>query len=207
MKERMNGWLQMMRVCILKRSPNILTETHVTNAARVAGGLEITLEKFLATGNMASSTGLGMMQDKGLAILAENINRMRYMSHFRAVHRGAFFAEMRTTEVRQLLPDAWGFICPVHTPDGTPCGLLNHLTMNCIVSDVPDKKLVDNIPLVLTDLGMLTLKSVWDLGLDVRVSTIFRYWLVKFKPMSHCIKPFFSLFKSCITNRFGNVYI
>lgn len=44
----------------------------------------------------------------GLTILAENINRMRYMSHFRAVHRGAFFQEMRTTEVRQLLPDAWG---------------------------------------------------------------------------------------------------
>jgi hypothetical protein len=21
-----------------------------------------------------------------------------------------------------------GFLCPVHTPDGSPCGLLNHLT-------------------------------------------------------------------------------
>lgn len=58
---------------------------------------------------------------------------MRYMSHFRAVHRGSFFKEMRTTEARQLLPDAWGFICPVHTPDGTPCGLLNHLTKYCQV--------------------------------------------------------------------------
>lgn len=27
---------------------------------------------------------------------------------FRAVHRGSFFVEMRTTEARQLLPDAWG---------------------------------------------------------------------------------------------------
>lgn len=88
------------------------------------------------------------MQDKGLVIVAENINRMRYMSHFRAVHRGAFFQEMRTTEARQLLPDAWGFICPVHTPDGAPCGLLNHLTMNCIVTDVPDDGKVKNIPKV-----------------------------------------------------------
>ena len=55
--------------------------------------------------------------------------RMRYMSHFRAIHRGSFFQEMRTTEVRALLPDAWGFVCPVHTPDGSPCGLLNHLSM------------------------------------------------------------------------------
>uniref|UniRef100_A0AC35TFL9 DNA-directed RNA polymerase subunit beta n=1 Tax=Rhabditophanes sp. KR3021 TaxID=114890 RepID=A0AC35TFL9_9BILA len=38
---------------------------------------------------------------------------------------------MRTTEVRKLRPEAWGFICPVHTPDGAPCGLLNHLTASC----------------------------------------------------------------------------
>ena len=66
--------------------------------------------------------------------MAENINRMRYMSHFRAIHRGSFFQEMRTTEVRALLPDAWGFVCPVHTPDGAPCGLLNHLTMSVHVT-------------------------------------------------------------------------
>ena len=70
----------------------------------------------ISTGNLPTQTGLGLMQDKGMTIMAENINRMRYMSHFRAIHRGSFFQEMRTTEVRALLPDAWGFICPVHTP-------------------------------------------------------------------------------------------
>jgi RNA polymerase Rpb2, domain 3 len=30
------------------------------------------------------------------------------MSHFRAIHRGSFFQEMRTTDARQLLPDGWG---------------------------------------------------------------------------------------------------
>jgi DNA-directed RNA polymerase I subunit RPA2 len=39
---------------------------------------------------------------------------------------------MKTTTVRKLLPEAWGFICPVHTPDGTPCGLLNHITLSCV---------------------------------------------------------------------------
>ena len=29
---------------------------------------------------------------------------------------------------------SWGFLCPVHTPDGSPCGLLNHLTATCIVT-------------------------------------------------------------------------
>ena len=26
-----------------------------------------------------------------------------------------------------------GFLCPVHTPDGTPCGLLNHMSASCQV--------------------------------------------------------------------------
>lgn len=68
--------------------------------------------------------------------MVENISRMRYMSHFRGVHRGAIFESLRSTEPRRLLPDAWGFICPVHTPDGSPCGLLNHLTKTCIVSNI-----------------------------------------------------------------------
>ena len=57
----------------------------------------------------------------------------RYLSHFRSIHRGAYFAELRTTAVRKLLPESWGFLCPVHTPDGAPCGLLNHLTTSCVV--------------------------------------------------------------------------
>lgn len=62
---------------------------------------------------------------------------------------------MRTTEARQLLPDAWGFICPVHTPDGSPCGLLNHLTVDCVPSkDILHKKVVIGIPELLVQLGM-----------------------------------------------------
>lgn len=38
---------------------------------------------------------------------------------------------MKTTTVRKLLPESWGFTCPVHTPDGAPCGLLNHITLSC----------------------------------------------------------------------------
>jgi DNA-directed RNA polymerase I subunit RPA2 len=38
---------------------------------------------------------------------------------------------MKTTTVRKLLPESWGFVCPVHTPDGAPCGLLNHISLSC----------------------------------------------------------------------------
>ena len=61
----------------------------------------------------------------------------RYISHFRSVHRGAYFAQLRTTTVRKLLPESWGFLCPVHTPDGSPCGLLNHMTAACRVIAAP----------------------------------------------------------------------
>jgi DNA-directed RNA polymerase beta subunit len=57
---------------------------------------------------------------------------------FRSVHRGSYFAELRTTTVRKLLPESWGFLCPVHTPDGSPCGLLNHFTAACsIITEGP----------------------------------------------------------------------
>ncbi|KAK6022504.1 RNA polymerase Rpb2, domain 3, partial [Ostertagia ostertagi] len=71
---------------------------------------------------------------------------------------GAFFTEMRTTDVRKLRPEAWGFICPVHTPDGSPCGLLNHLTASCrIVTHYSDTR---DLPAFLTDLGMISFKSI-----------------------------------------------
>lgn len=165
LKERLFTWLMAFKSNILKLAKEKLNfscnKTYLTLAAKQCGGMEHFMELFLATGNLQSShSGLGLMQDKGLTIVAENINRMRYMSHFKAVHRGAFFQEMRTTEARQLLPDAWGFICPVHTPDGAPCGLLNHLTLNCTVTDEPNPELVENIPKILIDMGMIPVKNL-----------------------------------------------
>lgn len=89
---------------------------------------------FLATGNIRSETGLDLPQTVGYAIMAERINYLRFITHFRCIHRGAFYATMRTTKVRKLLPEAWGFICPVQTPDGAPCGLLNHLASDVKVT-------------------------------------------------------------------------
>eukprot|EP00039_Didymoeca_costata_P006993 m.95259 g.95259 ORF g.95259 m.95259 type:complete len:1143 (+) comp13484_c0_seq4:183-3611(+) len=86
------------------------------------------MEYVMATGNVSSPSGLDLMQTSGFTVVADKLNFFRYLSHFRCVHRGAFFTTMKTTTVRKLLPDSWGFLCPVHTPDGSPCGLLMHLT-------------------------------------------------------------------------------
>lgn len=92
------------------------------------------LEYFLATGNLSSPTGLDLQQISGFTVVAEKINFYRFLSHFRMVHRGSFFTQMKTTTVRKLLPESWGFLCPVHTPDGTPCGLLNHFAHKCRIT-------------------------------------------------------------------------
>ena len=49
----------------------------------------------------------------------------------------SLFCRAGTTTVRKLLPESWGFLCPVHTPDGSPCGLLNHLSASCFVHVTP----------------------------------------------------------------------
>ena len=167
LKEKLNDFMTILKIVILrmaktKGSAFDLTPSVMNNCVTKTGSLEKPFENFLGTGNLPSKTGLGLMQDKGLTIMAENINRTRYMSHFRAIHRGAFFTEMRTTEVRALLPDAWGFVCPVHTPDGSPCGLLNHLAYPVeVLTHVPD---VSRIPEVLHHLGLIALDTFETLG-------------------------------------------
>jgi len=116
---------------------------------------------FLSTGNLVSPTGLDLQQTSGFTVVAEKINFYRFISHFRMVHRGSFFAQLKTTAVRKLLPESWGFLCPVHTPDGSPCGLLNHLAHQCKVttSDLD----VSAIPRLLAQLGVTeSSASVYD---------------------------------------------
>ena len=101
---------------------------------------------FLSTGNVVSSSGMDLSQVSGFTIVAERLNYLRYMSHFQSVHRGQYFTTMKTTAVRKLLPESWGFLCPVHTPDGSPCGLLNHLARNCILVSFPTDERMPNGP-------------------------------------------------------------
>ncbi|KAF9006697.1 DNA-directed RNA polymerase I polypeptide 2 [Cyathus striatus] len=72
--------------------------------SRVNFDIGAKLSNFLATGNLVSPTGLDLQQASGFTIVAEKLNWQRYISHFRCIHRGAFFAELKTTTVRKLLP-------------------------------------------------------------------------------------------------------
>lgn len=110
------------------------------------------LEYFLSTGNLQSPSGLDLQQTAGFTVVAEKLNFLRFISHFRMVHRGAFFAQLKTTAVRKLLPESWGFMCPVHTPDGAPCGLLNHFAHKCkVMTDSID---TSRLPALVSELGI-----------------------------------------------------
>ncbi|KAK9466697.1 hypothetical protein V1512DRAFT_239075 [Lipomyces arxii] len=110
------------------------------------------LQYFLSTGNLVSQSGLDLQQVSGYTVVAEKINFYRFISHFRMVHRGSFFAQLKTTTVRKLLPESWGFLCPVHTPDGSPCGLLNHLAHKCLITT--ESVDVSAIPALVRSLGV-----------------------------------------------------
>lgn len=116
------------------------------------------LEYFLSTGNLVSPTGLDLQQPSGYTVMAEKINFYRFISHFRMIHRGSFFAQLKTTTVRKLLPESWGYLCPVHTPDGSPCGLLNHLAHKCLIAT--DNLDVSHVPKAIARLGISSGSSV-----------------------------------------------
>ena len=152
------------------------------------------LEYFISTGNLQSSTGLDLQQTAGFTVVAEKLNFLRFIAHFRMVHRGAFFAQLKTTAVRKLLPESWGFMCPVHTPDGAPCGLLNHLAHKCkIMTSSLD---VSRLPALAAELGLSQTSSAstdesvvvmldgkilgWCSPKEsLRIADCFRYWKVE----------------------------
>ena len=183
LKEKLDEWLAAIQAetrAWLKK--HMLTPEHPENMASALfatdfasprlmgktneniGGL---LEYFLTTGNLISPTGLDFQQVSGYTVVAEKINFSRFISHFRMVHRGSYYAQMKTTTVRKLLPESWGFLCPVHTPDGAPCGLLNHLAHQCrVTTSIVSTK---NVPSILKELGVNSSLSAEDDAANVQL--------------------------------------
>ncbi|KAL4221906.1 DNA-directed RNA polymerase I subunit RPA2 [Mactra antiquata] len=139
LKDRLESYLYSAKSFIDKHAKNCktgsdsytLNQETLNNALYHCPDIGKSIEYLISTGNLNTRSGLGLMQQSGMTVVADKLNFMRYVSHFRCIHRGAFFAQMRTTTVRKLLPEAWGFLCPVHTPDGEPCGLMNHASAMC----------------------------------------------------------------------------
>ncbi|KAM9316988.1 LOW QUALITY PROTEIN: DNA-directed RNA polymerase I subunit RPA2 [Gastrophryne carolinensis] len=161
LKEKIEGWLVATKTTLNKKAQKgnlVLNSETIMKVFTSTSDLTKPCEYLLATGNLRSKSGLGMLQDSGLVVVADKLNFIRYISHFRCVHRGSAFAKMRTTTVRRLLPESWGFLCPVHTPDGEPCGLMNHMTVTCEI--VTQTNFNDNLLVLLCSLGVTPVDGV-----------------------------------------------
>ncbi|KAJ0974432.1 hypothetical protein J5N97_016397 [Dioscorea zingiberensis] len=168
-KEKFQEWLHKLRQElqdeIVKNADGFgFKELDVKKIIRGSQTIGRAIENMIKTGKLATRAALDLPQRDGMMIQAERLNFLRFISHFCAVHRGAGLAKMRTTSVRKLLPESWGFLCPVHTPDGDPCGLLNHMTSSCRVTSFYDSdgnikdfhKIRMSILTVLVGIGMTT---------------------------------------------------
>lgn len=167
-KDRMIEWLSKLRMTlerdakVSKSAVDLGDVVYIKKCLARMSDVGKLFEYFLATGNFVSKSGIELSQTSGFTVVAEKLNYLRYISHFRSIHRGAYFAELRTTTVRKLLPESWGFLCPVHTPDGSPCGLLLHLTAPCeVITDCVDspEKLRSEISNLLLTAGMVPTSS------------------------------------------------
>lgn len=142
-KEHLESWLIGLKFSLLKHATTSKLSTiqqvkdALMKAFRTSNKITPGMTKWIGTGSITGKSGLGLMQTTGLTVVADKLNFIRYLSHFRAIHRGSFFQETKTTEVRKLTAQTWGFLCPVHTPDGSPCGLLNHMTAMCRIVNSP----------------------------------------------------------------------
>ena len=167
LKERMDEWLRSLQAAVREwtssgqnpkfTDPGFVRDFHSKITKKVNDNVAQSLDYFLSTGNLVSPSGLDLQQTTGFTIVVERINFYRFISHFRMVHRGNFFAELKTTAVRKLLPESWGFLCPVHTPDGAPCGLLNHLSHKCKITTTDLD--VSALPQILAQLGVTAASS------------------------------------------------
>jgi DNA-directed RNA polymerase I subunit RPA2 len=109
-KEHFQDWQVRLKEVLLKEAQDkpstSFDEAGVVDRAvsKACGYVDIgkRMMYLLSTGNLASRTGLGQTQKSGFTIVAEKLNFLRYLSHFRSVHRGAYFQELRTTSVRHI---------------------------------------------------------------------------------------------------------
>lgn len=145
----------------MRHKIDLTSENYLKTKLDGLGSIGRRLESFLATGSYNSRAGIDLMQFVGFVVMADRLNTNRFHSHFQAVHRGAFYTTMKTTAIRKLMPEGWGFLCPVHTPDGAPCGLLNHIAVGCRATDFPTPQ-EQNLAVerLLAELGMAGVAAV-----------------------------------------------
>ncbi|RAL48778.1 hypothetical protein DM860_001098 [Cuscuta australis] len=111
LKEKLEDWLlrtkQSLKDQIASKAENfqfILADVKKVFGKNGPRQITLAIENMLKTGRLATQSGLDLQQRAGMTVQAERINFLRFISHFRAVHRGSALAGLRTTSVRNCCP-------------------------------------------------------------------------------------------------------
>lgn len=85
----------------------------------------------------------------GVSQATARLNQTSYVSHLRKI--AAAGNRKTPANARQLHTSQFGLICPYETPEGQPCGVVNHMAMLCYISlDYPSHIVIDwladNVP-------------------------------------------------------------
>nr|BAS01701.1 second-largest subunit of DNA-directed RNA polymerase I [Lotharella vacuolata] len=75
-------------------------------------------------------------RDFGNSVILQRFNKISFLSDLDLVHRGMYFKKQIDPAPRKIFLESFGFICPINTPDGVLCGLLNHFCIGTKVIPV-----------------------------------------------------------------------
>lgn len=79
-------WSKILSFCLILENLKFRKEfVKAIGLQRGGGSTELSnaLNHLLSTGNVQTKAGLGLMQENGFSMVAERINYLRYVSHFR----------------------------------------------------------------------------------------------------------------------------
>ncbi|CAJ1978018.1 unnamed protein product [Sphenostylis stenocarpa] len=152
LKEKLEDWLQKGTRLLMDEIEKKSTKFNFSDIVQVKKVMDknsskqvsTAVENMLKTGRLVTQSGLDLQQRAGYTVQAERLNFLRFISHFRAVHRGASFAGLRTTTVRKLLPELVGMTpsLPKIFLPGPPEALtvlLDGCVVGCIASSEVEK--------------------------------------------------------------------
>lgn len=85
----------------------------------------------------------------GVSQASSRLNQGSYVSHQRKI--AAAGNRKTPANARQLHTSQYGFVCPYETPEGQPCGIVNHMAMLCYITlSYPSSIVIDwlasNVP-------------------------------------------------------------
>uniref|UniRef100_A0A7S0GPQ0 DNA-directed RNA polymerase n=1 Tax=Amorphochlora amoebiformis TaxID=1561963 RepID=A0A7S0GPQ0_9EUKA len=138
---------------IKKKISKIVSEEAILSLKREFSGYIKHIVKFKSLNSKIKSLisigsitvkSASVLESFGNSVMIDRVNYLNFISNFDLVHRGMYFRKLKAAQPRKQRIDSIGLICPVHTPDGTSSGLINHFSQNSLITMSDTLNLISN---------------------------------------------------------------